>query len=69
LNRHKAETELLAGIKRTVSSPKYVKAVAAAVRAKLRDREQGSDRKLIAAELTRVEREIGNAVDALVSLG
>ncbi len=69
LSRRKAETELLAGIKATVTSPEYVKAMAAAVRVRVREREQGTDKKLFAAELAKVERELGNAVDALVSLG
>ena len=33
------------------------------------EREQGADKKLLAAELAKVNRELGNAVDALVSLG
>jgi hypothetical protein len=39
------------------------------MRSKLRERGQGADKKLLAAEFAKVEREIGNAVDALVSLG
>lgn len=69
LSRRKAETELLAGIKAKVTAPEYVKAMTAAVRVKLREREQGADKKLLAAELAKTEREIQNAVDALVSLG
>lgn len=69
LSRRKAETELLAGIKAIVTAPKYIKAMSAAVRARLREREQGADKKLYAAELAKVERDLQNAVDALVSLG
>jgi hypothetical protein len=69
LSRRKAETELLAGIKAKVTAPAYIKAMSAAVRTKLRQREQGADKKLFAAELSKVDRELGNAVDALVSLG
>jgi site-specific DNA recombinase len=69
LSRRKAETELLAGIKATVTSPAYIKAMAADVRSKLREREQGTDKEMLAEELAKVERELGNAVDALVSLG
>jgi hypothetical protein len=69
LDRRKAETGLLAGIKAKVTSPPYIKAMSAAVRAKLRDREQRGDKRALAAEIGRVERELGNAVDALVSLG
>lgn len=69
LSRRKAETGLLAGIKAKVTRPEYIKAMTAAVRARLREREQGADKKLLAAELAKVDRELGNAVDALVSLG
>jgi len=43
--------------------------MAAEVRRKLREREQGADRKLLTAEIAKTEREVQNAVDALVSLG
>src|SRR5262249_14483731 len=69
LSRQKAETKLLEGIKAKATSPEYVKAMSAAVRSKLREREQGADRKTLTTELARVERELNNAVDALVSLG
>jgi hypothetical protein len=60
---------LLAGIKAKVTAPAYIKSMASAVRAKLRDREQGADKNLLAAELAKVDRELQNAVDALISLG
>ena len=69
LSRAKSETNLLAGIKAKVTAPAYVKAMSAAVRARLRQQEQGADKKLLASELSKVDRELGNAVDALVSLG
>jgi site-specific DNA recombinase len=69
LSRRKAETELLAGIKAKVQSPEYIKAMAVAVRSRLRALDQGADKKAIAAEHAKVDRELGNAVDALVSLG
>ena len=68
LSRHKAETNLLAVIKAKVMAPAYVKAMSAAVRTKLRERDQGAEKKMLAAELAKVERELGNAVDALVGL-
>jgi len=43
--------------------------ISAGVRARLREREQGADKKLLAAELANVGRELDNAIDALVSLG
>lgn len=69
LSRQKAETNLLAGIKSKVTAPAYVRYITAGVRAKLRQREQGDDKKLLVAELAKVDRELGNAVDALVTLG
>jgi site-specific DNA recombinase len=69
LSRVKAEAQLVAGIKATLTSRAYIKAMSAAVRGKLREREQGTDKKALAAEIARVERELRNAVDALVSLG
>jgi DNA invertase Pin-like site-specific DNA recombinase len=44
LSRQKAETNLLAGIKAEVTAPAYIKAMSAAVRAKLREREQAPTR-------------------------
>jgi hypothetical protein len=52
-----------------VTAPEYVKAMAGAVRRKLREREEGADKKALSSELVRVDRELGNAVDALVGLG
>lgn len=69
LSRAKAETNLLAGIKAKVTEPDYVKAIAATFRAKLRQHEQGDDKRTVTQELARTERELQNAVDALVSLG
>lgn len=49
------------GIKAKVKSPDYVKAMSAAVQSRLREREQGADKKLFTAELGKVDRELQNA--------
>jgi hypothetical protein len=47
----------------------YIKAISAAVRARLRERQQGDDNKQPRAELAKTELKRQNALDALVRFG
>lgn len=68
VNRKVAEEQLLSGIKAELLAPKVIKSMAKEVRSRLRKIER-PNRSSLEAELKRIERQIGNVVDSLSSVG